>query len=64
MTLTFNPLTAIVTTYSHAKFQGQRSVGSEDVEWKQTDGLTDRRTDGGDRITCRINAVGDYEIVA
>jgi len=35
MTLTFNLLRAMVTTYSCAKVQGQRSVGSED-EWKQT----------------------------
>ena len=27
------------------------------TEWKQTDKWTDRRTDGGDCITCRINAV-------
>ena len=30
MTLTYNPLQAIVMTYSHAKVQGQRSVGSKD----------------------------------
>ena len=42
-------------TYSHAKVQGQqRSVGSEDgVE-------TNRRTDGGDRITFHTNVVGKY----
>ena len=30
MTLTFNPLRAMVMTYSHANVQGQRSVISED----------------------------------
>ena len=39
-------------TYSHAKIQGQRSVGSEDrVE-------TNGQTDGGDCITFHANAVG------
>ena len=40
-------------TYSHAKVQGQRSIGSEDrVETNgRTDGPTDVQTDGGDRIT-------------
>ena len=37
-TLTFNPLQAMVMTYSHAKVQGQRSVGS-DVR-VETNGLT------------------------
>ena len=36
LTLTFSPLRATVMTYSHTKFQGQRSVGSE--ERMQTDG--------------------------
>ena len=30
MTLTFNPLQAVVMTYLQAKVQGQRLVGSED----------------------------------
>jgi len=38
-------------TYSHAKVQGQRSVGSK--ECKQMDG----QTDGGDRITSLSNVV-------
>ena len=29
------------------------------IEWKQTDGRTDKRTDGGDCITYHANAVGD-----
>ena len=41
----------MVMTYSQAKFQGQWSVGAKDrVE-------TDGQVDGGDCITCRINAV-------
>ena len=30
MTLTLNPLQAVVMTYSHAEVQGQWSVGSQD----------------------------------
>ena len=42
--------------YSHAKVQGQRSIGSEDrVE-------TNGRTDGCDRITSLANAVGKYSL--
>ena len=43
MTLTLNPLRAMIMTYSHAKVQGQLSVGSEDkVETNgQTDGLSE-----------------------
>ena len=44
-------------TYSHANVQGQRSVGSADTV--ETNGRTDRQTDGGDRITYRFNAVGN-----
>ena len=43
MTLTCNPLRVIVITYSHAKVQGQRSVGSEDRV--ETNGRTDRLTE-------------------
>ena len=47
-------------TYSRAKDQGQRSVGSKDKEY--TDGRMDRwiegLTDGGDCITQLANAVG------
>ena len=43
MTLTFNPLQAVVTTYSHAKVQCQRPVGSEDRV--ETNGRTDGRTE-------------------
>ena len=39
MTLTFNPLWAMVMMYSHAKGQGQRSVGSKDRE--DANGRTD-----------------------
>ena len=39
MTLTFNLLLAMVMTYSHAKVQGQRSVGPEDRV--ETNGQTD-----------------------
>jgi len=40
--LTFNPITAMVITDTHAKGQGQRSVGSKDrVEIdRQMDGQT------------------------
>ena len=49
----------MVMTYSYAKVQGQRSVGSEDRV--ETNGPTDRRTDGGDCITSHANAVGKKE---
>ena len=44
---------------THAKGQGQRSLGSkaslvQKLDWKQMDG----RTDGGDYITRLTNAVG------
>ena len=57
MILTFSPLRAIVMTYWCAKVQvnGQSVLK---VQWKQTDGQTDRRTDGGDCITSHANAVG------
>jgi len=49
MTLAFNPVRAMVMTYTHAKGQGQSSLGSNvRVE-------TDRQTDGGDCITYRVN---------
>ena len=52
LTLTFNPLRAMLMTYSHAKVQSQWSVGSEDrVE-------TNGRTDGGDCITSLANVIG------
>ena len=55
MTLTINPLQAMVMTYSQAKVPGQRPVRSEgEVE-------INGRTDGGDCITSRINAVGKNE---
>ena len=43
-------------TYSRAKVQGQRSIGSRDRV--ETKGRTDRRKDGGDRITSLANALG------
>jgi len=53
MILTFNPLQAMVKSYSYAEVQGQRSVGSEDgVE-------TNGQTDGGDCITSIANVVGN-----
>ena len=52
MTLTFNPLRAMIMTYTHAEVQGQRSVGSEDKV------KTNGRTDEGDCITRRINGLG------
>ena len=57
--LAFNPPGAVIVTYSHAKVQGQRSVGSEDTV--ETNG----RTDGGDCITslCLSNAVDNYKLV-
>jgi len=50
-TLIVNSTKAMVMTNTHAKGQGQRSLGSKvRVE-------TDERTDGGDCITFRANAV-------
>ena len=56
-----NLLKAMVMTYSHAKVQGQRTLGSEDrVETNgRTDRPTDERTDRGDRITSLADAVGN-----
>ena len=55
MTLTFNPLQAMVMTYSHAKVQDQQSDGSKDrVE-------TNGQTDGGNRIASLANVVGKHE---
>jgi len=44
----------MAATYTHAKEQGQMSVG-----WKRTEG----RTDGGDCTTSRANMVGSLTIV-
>jgi len=55
MTLTLNPLTAMVMTYSQAKVQGQRSV-SQFKDRVETEGWVD----GGDCITSLANAVGNY----
>ena len=56
MTFSFNPLPAIVLlTHKHAKDQGKRSVAIE------TGNRRDRQTDyGGDCITSRASAVGNY----
>ena len=43
MTLTFNPLRATFMNYSHAKVQGQRSIGSEDRVKMNGRMRTDRR---------------------
>ena len=45
----------MVMTYSHAKVQGQLSVGSEDGV--ERNGWTDGRTDGGDCVTSHANEV-------
>ena len=58
--LTFDPLRATLITYSHAKVQDQRSVGSE--YRVETNGRTARQTDGGDCITSLDNAVGKYSL--
>ena len=46
----------MVVTHTRGKNQDQGSVGSKDRA--ETDGRTARRTDGGDCITFRANAVG------
>ena len=57
MTLTVNPLLAVIMTYScMCKSSRSRSVGSEDGVEKQTDG----QTDGSDWITFVANAVGKF----
>jgi len=43
----------MIMTYSHAKVK-VNSQSVPKIEWKQTD----RRTDGGDRITSLADAVG------
>jgi len=55
MGLTPQSLRATVVTHTHAKSRS-KSLGSN-VEWKQID----RRTDGGDCITSRANAVGNND---
>ena len=45
-------------TLTHAKGQGQRSLGSK-VRVEKTDRQTDRWTDGGDCFISRVNAVGN-----
>jgi len=48
---------SMVVTHTHAKDQGQRSVGSKDrVE-------TDRQMDGSDYITSCANAVGNDSVL-
>jgi len=54
MTLAFSPC----ELWSDAKVQGQPLVGSEGRV--ETNGRTDRRTDGSDCITSLANAVGKY----
>ena len=61
MTLTFNPLRAVVMTYSYAKVQGQQSVVGYDDKM-ETDRRTGRQTDGGDCITSLANAVANGNI--
>ena len=57
MTLTFIPLRAMVIIYSHAKVQGQWSVGSEDRV--KTNGWTDRQMDRGNYITSQTMRVSN-----
>ena len=57
MTVTFNPLRAMIMTYLHVEVQGQQSVGSEDRVGKN--GRMEGHTDGGDCITSLANAVGN-----
>ena len=54
LTLTYDLDLQSPASYGHpqANVQGQRSVGSEEKVG------TNGRTDGGDCITCRVNAVG------
>jgi len=54
--LTFNPLTAMIMTYSHAKVQSQKSIGFEDR--METNG----QTDGCDYITFLANVVRKRKI--
>ena len=52
--LQFQSLQAMIVTHTHAKDEGQRSVGSKNrVE-------TDGQTDKGDCITLHANVVGKY----
>ena len=57
MTVTYDFDLQSAVSYGHAKVQGQWSVGSEDRV--ETNARTDKRTDGGDCITWRIEAVGN-----
>ena len=56
LTLTFNLRRVMVMTHTHAKGQCQKSVGLKDRV--ERDRRTGRRTDGGQCITSRANAVG------
>ena len=48
----------MVMAYSHAKVQGQQSIGSEDRV--ETNKWMDRQMEGGDwGVTCRVYAVGN-----
>ena len=53
MTLTFNPLRAMLKTTHMQKFNVNGHPLVPKIEWKQTDG----QTDGGDCITSLANAV-------
>ena len=55
MTLTFDPLRAMVMTYAHAKVQSQRSVGFKDRV------LTDGRMDRDDCMTGLASAVREHK---
>ena len=61
MTLTFNPLRAMVMTYSHAKVQGQWSAGPKD-RVESTEKQMDGQTDGSDCITSLANAVSNKQL--
>ena len=55
MTLTINPVRAMVMIYLQAKVQGQQSISSEDRV--ETNRRMDRQTDRGDCIISLANAV-------
>ena len=54
-TLTFNPLRAVVMTYSHAKVQGQQSVGSEDRV--ETNGWMDGQIEASALLPMQMRSV-------
>ena len=47
-------------TYTHMQKFKVSGQSVPKIEWKQTDGRTDGRTNGGDCITSHANTVGNY----